>query len=87
MHSAYDILNDVQLQANPHVMHGLQGIIPGCRMNIEMNDASGRKVSMSIAQARNKFKGRRRGPGRIRPRFHLSRNTRLLILLSLVGER
>ncbi len=86
-HAANDIFNDVQLQANPHVMHGLQGIIPGCRMNIEMTDAGGRKVSMSIVQARNTFKGRRRGPGRLRPRFHLSKNTRLLTLLSLVGGR
>jgi hypothetical protein len=56
-----DILNDVQLQSNPHVMHGLQGIITGHWMNIEMTDAGGRKVGMFIVQARNKLKGQKKG--------------------------
>jgi hypothetical protein len=53
--AANNILNDVQLQSNPHIMRGLQGIIPGHQMNIEMTDAHGRKVRMSIALARNKL--------------------------------
>jgi hypothetical protein len=55
MLAASNILNDVQLQSNPHIMRGLQGIIPGHQMNIEMTDAHGRKVRMSIVLARNKL--------------------------------
>jgi hypothetical protein len=59
--AANNILNDVQLQSIPHVIRGLQGIIAGFRMNIETTDAGGRKVSMSVAQARNKLKGQKKG--------------------------
>jgi hypothetical protein len=61
MFAANNILNDIRLQSNPHIMRGLQGIIPSCRMNIEMTDAGGIKASMSIAQARNQLKGQKKG--------------------------
>ncbi len=61
MCAANNILNEVQLQANPHVMCGLNGNILGRWMNIEMFDAGERKVSISIAQARNKFNGQNKG--------------------------
>ena len=46
--AANDIMNDIYVQSNPHVMHGLQGILPCHLMNIETTLAAGeRKVSMS----------------------------------------
>jgi hypothetical protein len=46
--AANDIMNDIFVQSNPHVMHGLQGILPCHLMNIETTLAAGeRKVSMS----------------------------------------
>ncbi len=73
--AADNILNDVKLQSNPHVMRGLQGSIPGCQMSIEMTDAGGRKVSMSIlAQARNKLKGQKKGCRKDPPQIPSLRN-------------
>jgi len=48
------------MQCNPNVMRGLQEIIPGRRTNIEMRTLAGggKKVSMSIQQARKELKGR-----------------------------
>ena len=48
------------MQCNPNVMRGLQEIIPGRRTNIEMGTLAGggKKVSMSIQQARKELKGR-----------------------------
>ena len=46
------------MQCNPHVMRGLQDIIPGLWMNIKMTPArGGKKVSISIQQARKELKG------------------------------
>jgi hypothetical protein len=54
------------MQCNPHVMRGLQDIIPGRRMNIEMTPAGGgKKVSISIQQARMELK--RHGAARKNP--------------------
>ena len=48
------------MQCNPNVMWGLQEIIPCCRTNIEMRTLAGggKKVSISIQQARKELKGR-----------------------------
>ena len=45
---------------DPIVMWGLQEIIPGCRTNIEVSTLAGggKKVSISIQQARKELKGR-----------------------------
>ena len=49
--------NITVMQCNPHVMPGLQEIIPSCRMNIEMTPAGGgQKVSMFLKQARKELK-------------------------------
>jgi hypothetical protein len=62
-----DRMNGIYLQSNPHVIPGLQRIIPGCRINIKMTPAAGkRKVSMSIAQARNELKGQSKSKGSAR---------------------
>jgi hypothetical protein len=72
--TAIDISTHTAMQCNPNVMRGLQEIIPGRRMNIEMTPAGGgKKVSMSIQQARNKeLKGRgaaRKNPPEMLPSF------------------
>jgi hypothetical protein len=48
------------MQCNPNVMRGSQEIIPGCRTNIETRTLAGggKKVSISIQQARKELKGR-----------------------------
>ena len=48
------------MQCNPNVMGGLQEIIPGRQKNIEMRTLAGggKKVSISIQQARKELKGR-----------------------------
>jgi hypothetical protein len=54
--TAIDVLGSSNLQANPHVMHGLQELILGCRTNVTITDG-GKKVSMLLAQARKQLKG------------------------------
>jgi hypothetical protein len=85
--AANNILNDVHLQSNPHLMCGLHGIIPGHWMSIEMSDAGGRKVSMSIAQARNELKGQKKGGRTDPPQILTLGEHHLLLLSSLVGGR
>ena len=48
------------MQCDPNVMRGLQEIIPSRRMNIELRTlaSDGKKVSISIQQARKELKGR-----------------------------
>jgi hypothetical protein len=49
--TAIDASSYTAMQCNPHIMRGLQDIIPGCRMNIEMTPAGGgKKVCMSLQQ-------------------------------------
>ena len=56
--TAIDVSSNTALQCNPFVMRGLQEIIPGCRLNVEMAPAGGgKKVSISIQQARKELKG------------------------------
>jgi hypothetical protein len=55
--TAIDVASNTALQCNPHVLHGLQEIIP-CRTNVEVTPAMGGKnVSMSYQQARKELKG------------------------------
>jgi hypothetical protein len=55
--TAIDASSNTAMQCNPFVMRGLQEIIPGRRMNIEMAPAGGgKKVSISIQQARKELK-------------------------------
>ncbi len=57
--TAINISTHTAMQCNPNVMRGLQEIIPSCWMNIEMTPAGGgKKVSISIQQARKELKGR-----------------------------
>ena len=58
--TAIDISSHTAMQCNPNVMRGLQEIIPGRRTNIEMGTLAGggKKVSISIQQARKELKGR-----------------------------
>jgi hypothetical protein len=58
--TAIDISSHTAMQCNPNVMRGLQEIIPGRRTNIEMRTLAGggKKVSISIQQARKELKGR-----------------------------
>jgi hypothetical protein len=59
--TSIDILNDTLMQCNSSVMQGLQGIRPGCRTNVEVTPiAGGKKVSISIQQARKELKGQRK---------------------------
>jgi hypothetical protein len=57
--TAIDISSHTAMQNNPNVMRGLQEIIPGRRMNIEMRTLAGggKKVSISVQQARKELKG------------------------------
>ena len=57
--TAIDTSTHTEMQCNPNVMQGLQEIIPGRQMNIKMNLAGGggKKVSISIQQARKELKG------------------------------
>ena len=57
--TAIDVSSHTAMQCNPNVMRGLQEIIPGRRTNIEMRTLAGggKKVSMSIQQARKELKG------------------------------
>jgi hypothetical protein len=53
-----NVATSTALQCNPHVMRGLQDIIPCCRPNVEITPAAGDKmVSMSYQQARKVLKG------------------------------
>ena len=55
--TAIEASSDTAMQCNPFVMRGLQEIIPGRRTNIEMAPAGGgKKVSISIQQARKEMK-------------------------------
>jgi hypothetical protein len=58
--TAIDTSTYTAMQCNPNVMRGLQEIIPGRRTNIEMRTLAGggKKVSISIQQARKELKGR-----------------------------
>jgi hypothetical protein len=57
--TAIETLHDDDLQANPRVRHGLQGIIPDCCYLIAIpQHSNGKKVSMLVMQARNELKGR-----------------------------
>ena len=58
--TAIDTSTYTAMQCNPNVMRGLQEIIPGRRTNIEMRTMAGdgKKVSISIQQARKELKGR-----------------------------
>jgi hypothetical protein len=59
--TAIDTSTHTKMQCNPNVMQGLQEIIPGRRTNVEMRTLAGggKKVSISIQQARRKeLKGR-----------------------------
>ncbi len=52
-----NVLHITSMQCNPNVMWGLQGIIPGCRTTVEVTPvAGGKKVSISIQQARKELK-------------------------------
>ncbi len=56
--TAINVATSTALQCNPHVMRGLQDIIPCCRRNIKITPAAGDKmVSMSYQQARKELKG------------------------------
>jgi hypothetical protein len=56
--TAIDASSHTAMQCNPHIMRGLQDIIPGRRMNIEMTPAGGgKKVCMPLQQARKDLKG------------------------------
>jgi hypothetical protein len=57
------VLHNTSIQCNPNVMQGLQGIIPGCCTNVEVTlVAGGKKVSISIQQARKELKGQKKSP-------------------------
>jgi hypothetical protein len=58
--TAIEVLHDDDIHVNPHVRCGLQGIIPG-RRNMVSIRTNGKKVSMSVVQARNEFKGQVKG--------------------------
>jgi hypothetical protein len=58
--TAIEMLHDDDIHSNPHVRHGLQGIIPG-HCNLVSIRTNGKKVSMSVAQARNELKGQVKG--------------------------
>ena len=51
-----DALHNTLMQCNPNVMRGLKGIIPGCCV------ADGKKVGISIQQARKELKGQSKNP-------------------------
>jgi hypothetical protein len=68
--TAIAISNNTAMQCNPKVTRGLQELIRGRQTNIEMTPAGaggGRKVSMSISQARKELKGRSDGATRKDP--------------------
>jgi hypothetical protein len=58
--TAIDTSTHTKMQCNPHSMRGLQEIIPSRRTNVEMRTMAGggKKVSISIQQARKELKGR-----------------------------
>ncbi len=53
--TAIDVLGNSRLQSDPYVMRGLQDLIPGRRTDVIISD-SGKKVNMSLAQARKQLK-------------------------------
>jgi hypothetical protein len=60
--TAINVLCSSSLQADPHVMRGLQEIIPDCRTDVTITNG-GKKVSMLLAHARKQLKeGRRKSP-------------------------
>ncbi len=64
--TSINVLNHNLMQCNPNVMQGLQGIIPGCCTNVVVTPiAGGKKVSISIQQARKELKGQRKNPSEV----------------------
>ena len=60
--TAIDVLGNSRLQSDPYVMRGLQDLIPGRRTDVTISD-SGKKVNMSLAQARKQLKkGSKKSP-------------------------
>jgi len=61
--TSIDALHNTSMQCNSNVMQGLQGIIPGRSTNVEVTPvAGGKKVRISIQQARKELKGQRKNP-------------------------
>ena len=60
--TAIDVLGNSRLQYDPYVMRGLQDLIPGRRTDVTISDG-GKKVNMSLAQARKQLKkGSKKSP-------------------------
>ena len=63
MKTSINALHNTSMQCTSNVMRGLQGIIPGHCTNVEVTPvAGGKKVSISIQQARKNLKGQRKNP-------------------------
>ncbi len=54
--TAIDVSGSSNFQADPHVMRGLQELIPGHRTNVTITNG-GKKVSMLLVQVRKQLKG------------------------------
>ena len=60
--TSIDVLGNSRLQYDPYVMRGLQDLIPGRRTDVTISDG-GKKVNMSLAQARKQLKkGSKKSP-------------------------
>ena len=65
--TAIDVLGNSHLQSDPYVMRGLQDLIPGRRTDVTISDG-GKKVNMSLAQARKQLKkGGKKSPPELMP--------------------
>ena len=65
--TSIDVLGNSRLQSDPYVMRGLQDLIPGRRTDVIISDG-GKKVNMSLAQARNQLKkGNKKSPPKPMP--------------------
>jgi hypothetical protein len=61
--ASINVLHNTSVQCNPNVMQDLQRIIPGCPTNVEVTPvAGGKKVSISIQQAKKELKGQKKSP-------------------------